>query len=68
MGVPKTYPALELFDGLMYRSTERQDLSKKQAYLQEHFVDHDCLWCTHTYEGITYRLDFMVKLNQLERL
>ena len=36
-GSAKTYPALELFDGLMYRSIERQDLSKKeQAYLQEH--------------------------------
>ena len=38
-GSAKTYPALELFDGLMYRSIERQDLSEKeQAYLQEHLL------------------------------
>ena len=29
-GSAKTYPALELFDGLMYRSIERQDLSEKE--------------------------------------
>ena len=38
-GSAKTYPALELFDGLMYRSIERQDLSQKeQTYLQEHLL------------------------------
>ncbi len=38
-GSAKTYPALELFDGLMYRSIERQALSEKeQAYLQEHLL------------------------------
>ncbi len=43
MGSAKTYPALELFDGLMYRSIERQDLSGKgQAYLQEHLLITIC--------------------------
>ncbi len=47
-GSAKTYPALELFDGLMYRSIERQDLSEKRAGLSAGtFVDHDCfIRCT----------------------
>ena len=64
-GTAKTYPALELFDGLMYRSIERQDLSKKeQAYLQEHLLITTALYgVVPAYEGIApHRLDFMMKL------
>lgn len=64
-GSAKTYPALELFDGLMYRSIERQDLSEKeQAYLQEHLLITTALYgVLPAYEGIApHRLDFMMKL------
>ena len=64
-GSAKTYPALELFDGLMYRSIERQDLSEKeQAYLQEHLLITTALYgVIPAYEGIApHRLDFMMKL------
>ena len=67
-GSAKTYPALELFDGLMYRSIERQDLSEKeQAYLQEHLLITTALYgVLPAYEGIgPHRLDFMMKLKQL---
>ena len=55
----------ELFDGLMYRSIERQDLSEKeQAYLQEHLLITTALYgVLPAYEGIApHRLDFMMKL------
>ena len=64
-GTAKTYPALELFDGLMYRSIERQDLSEKeQTYLQEHLLITTALYgVLPAYEGIApHRLDFMMKL------
>ena len=64
-GSAKSYPALELFDGLMYRSIQRQDLSKKeQAYLQEHLLITTALYgVIPAYEGIApHRLDFMMKL------
>lgn len=64
-GSAKTHPALELFDGLMYRSIERQDLSKKeQVYLQEHLLITTALYgVLPAYEGIApHRLDFMMKL------
>ena len=67
-GSAKTYPALELFDGLMYRSIERQDLSEKeQTYLQEHLLITTALYgVLPAYEGIApHRLDFMMKLKQL---
>ena len=57
----KPYPALELFDGLMYRSIERQDLSEKeQAYLQEHLLITTALYgVLPAYEAIgPHRLDF----------
>ena len=65
-GSAKTYPALELFDGLMYRSIERQDLSEKeQTYLQEHLLITTALYgVLPTYKGIApHRLDFLMKLN-----
>lgn len=64
-GSAKSYPALELFDGLMYRSIERQDLSEKeQAYLQEHLLITTALYgVLPAYEAIApHRLDFMMKL------
>ena len=64
-GTAKTYPALEVFDGLMYRSIDRQDLSEKeQAYLQEHLLITTALYgVIPAYEGIApHRLDFMMKL------
>lgn len=64
-GSAKTYPALELFDGLMYRSIERQDLSQKeQTYLQEHLLITTALYgVLPAYKGIApHRLDFMMKL------
>ena len=64
-GSAKTYPALELFDGLMYRSIVRQDLSEKeQIYLQEHLLITTALYgVLPAYEGIApHRLDFMMKL------
>ena len=64
-GSAKTYPALELFDGLMYRGIERQDLiPKEQAYLQEHLLITTALYgVLPAYEGIApHRLDFMMKL------
>ena len=64
-GSAKTYPALELFDGLMYRSIERQDLSQKeQTYLQKHLLITTALYgVLPAYKGIApHRLDFMMKL------
>ena len=64
-GSAKTHPALEPFDGLMYRSIERQDLSRKeQAYLQEHLLITTALYgVLPAYEGIApHRLDFRMKL------
>lgn len=64
-GSAKVYPALELFDGLMYRSMERKNLSEKeQTYLSEHLLITTALYgVIPAYEGIApHRLDFMMKL------
>ena len=64
-GSAKVYPALELFDGLMYRSMERKNLSEKEkAYLLEHLLITTALYgVISAYEGIApHRLDFMMKL------
>ena len=64
-GSAKVYPALELFDGLMYRSMERKNLSEKEkAYLLEHLLITTALYgVIPAYEGIApHRLDFMMKL------
>ena len=64
-GSAKSYPALELFDGLMYRSMERKNLSdKEQTYLSEHLLITTALFgVIPAYEGIApHRLDFMMKL------
>ena len=62
-GSAKTFPALELFDGLMYRSIQRQNLSKEEeAYLQEHLLITTALYgVIPAYEGIApHRLAFMM--------
>ena len=64
-GSSKTFLALELFDGLMYRSIQRQNLSKvEQAYLQDHLLITTALYgVIPAYEGIApHRLDFMMQL------
>ena len=64
-GSAKVYPALELFDGLMYRSMERKNLSEKEkVYLLEHLLITTALYgVIPAYEGIApHRLDFMMKL------
>lgn len=59
------YPALHLFDGLMYRNIKRDNLTKaEQAYLEKH------LMITSAFYGVIpafapiapHRLDFMMKL------
>lgn len=61
----KTYPALRLFDGLMYRNIRRTDWTKEEeAYLQKHFLITSALY------GVIpalapiapHRLDFLMKL------
>ena len=61
-----TYPALYLFDGLMYRNIKRKDLSKEEErYIRNHLLITSSLY------GVIpalapiapHRLDFMTKLN-----
>ena len=61
-GTAENYPALELFDGLMYRQMKRSQLSQEeQAYLDDH------LFITSSLYGViparkpisAHRLDFM---------
>ena len=64
-GTAKTYPALRLFDGLMYRNIRRTDWTKEEeAYVQEHLLITSALY------GVipalapiaSHRLDFLMKL------
>ena len=64
-GTAKTYPALRLFDGLMYRNIRRTDWTKEEeAYVQEHLLITSALY------GVIpalapiapHRLDFLMKL------
>ena len=64
-GTAKTYPALNLFDGLMYRNIRRTDWTKEEeAYVQEHLLITSALY------GVipalapiaSHRLDFLMKL------
>ena len=44
-GTAKTYPALRLFDGLMYRNIRRTDWTKEEeAYVQEHLLITSALY------------------------
>ena len=64
-GTAINYPALHLFDGLMYRNIKRDNLSKvEQAYLEKHLMITSALY------GVIpalapiapHRLDFLMKL------
>ncbi|MEW4354136.1 peroxide stress protein YaaA [Streptococcus pneumoniae] len=61
----KTYPALELFDGLMYRNIRRQNLEfAEKNYLEDHLLITSSLYgVIPAYGTISpHRLDFMMKL------
>ena len=64
-GTANSYPALQLFDGLMYRNIKRDNLSKaEQAYLEEHLMITSALYgVIPAFAPIApHRLDFMMKL------
>ena len=59
------YPALQLFDGLMYRNIKRDDLTKEeQTYLEKHLMITSALYgVIPAFEPIApHRLDFLMKL------
>ena len=64
-GTAKTYPALKLFDGLMYRNIRRMDWTETEAaYVQDHLLITSALY--GVIPAITpiapHRLDFLMKL------
>ena len=64
-GTARNYPALHLFDGLMYRNIKRENLTKtEQAYLEEHLMITSALYgVIPAFEPIApHRLDFLMKL------
>lgn len=64
-GIANTYPALQLFDGLMYRNIKRENLSKaEQAYLEKHLMITSALYgVIPAFAPIApHRLDFLMKL------
>ena len=64
-GSARNYPALHLFDGLMYRNIKRENLTKtEQAYLEEHLMITSALYgVIPAFEPIApHRLDFLMKL------
>ena len=61
----KNYPALHLFDGLMYRNIKRDNLTKEeQTYLEKHLMITSALYgVIPAFEPIApHRLDFLMKL------
>lgn len=59
------YPALHLFDGLMYRNIKRDNLTQaEQAYLEKHLMITSALYgVIPAFEPIApHRLDFLMKL------
>ena len=59
------YPALHLFDGLMYRNIKRDNLTKEeQTYLEKHLMITSALYgVIPALESIApHRLDFLMKL------
>ena len=59
------YPALHLFDGLMYRNIKRNDLTKEeQTYLEKHLMITSALYgVIPAFAPIApHRLDFLMKL------
>ena len=64
-GTENSYPALYLFDGLMYRNIKRDNLSKvEQAYLEKHLMITSALYgVIPAFAPIApHRLDFLMKL------
>ena len=64
-GTATNYPALYLFDGLMYRNIKRDNLTKaEQAYLEKHLMITSALYgVIPTFAPIApHRLDFLMKL------
>ena len=64
-GTANSYPALQLFDGLMYRNIKRDNLTKaEQAYLEKHLMITSALYgVIPAFEPIApHRLDFLMKL------
>ena len=64
-GTANSYPALQLFDGLMYRNIKRANLTKaEQAYLEKHLMITSALYgVIPAFAPIApHRLDFLMKL------
>ena len=64
-GTANSYPALQLFDGLMYRNIKRDNLTKEeQIYLEKHLMITSALYgVIPAFEPIApHRLDFLMKL------
>ncbi|OFK00044.1 hypothetical protein HMPREF2837_03105 [Streptococcus sp. HMSC071D03] len=64
-GTAINYPALHLFDGLMYRNIKRDNLSKaEEAYLENHLMITSALYgVIPAFASIApHRLDFLMKL------
>ena len=64
-GTAKNYPALYLFDGLMYRNIKRDNLTQaEQAYLEKHLTITSALYgVIPAFAPIApHRLDFLMKL------
>ena len=64
-GTANSYPALHLFDGLMYRNIKRNDLTKEeQTYLEKHLMITSALYgVIPAFAPIApHRLDFLMKL------
>ena len=64
-GTATNYPALHLFDGLMYRNIKRDNLTKaEQAYLEKHLMITSALYgVIPAFAPIApHRLDFLMKL------
>ena len=64
-GTATNYPALQLFNGLMYRNIKRANLTKaEQDYLEEHLLITSAFYgVIPAFESIApHRLDFLMKL------
>ena len=64
-GTATNYPALQLFDGLMYRNIKRDNLTKEeQTYLEKHLMITSALYgVIPAFAPIApHRLDFLMKL------
>lgn len=64
-GTAKAYPAISLFNGLMYRSIDRQFSPRELAYLQQNVFITSALYGIIPADApiAPHRLDFMTKLD-----